>query len=97
MKKSIAALLLCSLPVSSAFATSQLYHDPPPPFFQPYEFVLLIIMGLVIIHLYSSFITRHIYKENNRQGGYAWGLLLGLIGIAAAAVKTKTSSSGHSC
>lgn len=64
-------------------------YQSPPPVFQPYEIILMIVMGLAIIHLYSSFITRHIYKEKSRPGGYVWGLLLGLFGIAVAAVKTK--------
>ena len=52
-----------------------------------YEIVLFIVLGLAIIHLSCSFVTRHIAKKKGMEGGFSWGLLMGIVGIIVLSLK----------
>lgn len=56
---------------------------------ETYQIVLLITFAVIMLHLISSSFTILIAKKKSIKNGYAYGLLLGLVGIIIMLLKRK--------
>jgi len=45
------------------------------------------LFGILVVSVICGFITKNINESKGYDGGFAWGLLLGIIGILIVAIR----------
>ena len=53
------------------------------------DYIVLAVVAVLVVATLFGYIAKHIATSRNMNGGFWWGFLLGITGIAVVAIRPK--------